>query len=264
MFVVKADGTREGFDERKIIRTCRRAGASKGTAERIAREIRRNSRNGTTTHEIYRMILSLLRKTEKIPSFLFRLREALAELDSVSFELYTKKLMEAYSYKCKWDVIVRGNCVEHQVDVIAEKDGLFLVECKHHRNHHRFCGLGDVLQVQARLEDINDGFRQGKNKYNFKQAWMVTNTKFSDHAKKYAKGRDIILTGWGYKTGGSLERLIRLRKAFPITILKLNAQAKRELLSRQVITLQDLLAADKVVKKLGLDRSVKEAERLLS
>ena len=85
-----------------------RAGASHETAKSIAMEIKQSIKNGATTHEIYKMILSLLRKSEKLPSFLFRLREALSELDSVSFEIYVKKLLEAYGYRCKWDTIIKG------------------------------------------------------------------------------------------------------------------------------------------------------------
>ena len=47
MFVIKADGTKERFDERKIIRTCLRSDANKATAIEIAEEIRKNIADGT-------------------------------------------------------------------------------------------------------------------------------------------------------------------------------------------------------------------------
>ena len=247
IFVTKADGTQERFEKKKIIRTCLRSGTNKETAEYIAEEIRKKVRNGTTTHDIYRMILSFLAKTEKISSFLFRLREALAGLDSVSFELYVKKLLESYGYKCKWNCIIKGKSVEHQVDIIAEKDYLFLIECKHHFNQHRFCGLGNVLQLQARMEDINDGYEIRKNKYNFNYSWIVTNTKFSEHAKKYARAKDIRLTGWGSREF-EIQKLAQRNKVFPITLLKANRNLIKNLLRAEIITLQDLLRSDKTRK----------------
>lgn len=266
MFVIKADGTRQRFEKHKIMRTCLRAGSDKETAEYIAEEIRKKVSDGTTTHDIYKMILSYLAKTEKITAFLFRLREALSQLDSLSFELYVKKLLESYGYKCKWDVIVKGKCVEHQVDIIAQREELFLVECKHHVNPHRFCGLGNVLQLQARTEDINEGYEIRKNKYNFNYSWIVTNTKFSEHAKKYARAKDMRLTGWGSREF-KIQKLAQKNKVFPVTILHANRHVIKNLLRAGIITLQDLLRSAKT-KKLLRPREykilVKQASSLIS
>lgn len=251
MYVIKADGRREEFETGKIIRTCIRAGAKRGEAEAIAGMIKRNIKDGDSTHKIYRMIISELDKREDNTSFLFRLREAAAVLDSISFELYVKAILNADGYTCKWNKIIKGRFVEHQVDLVAEKEGrLYLVECKHHKNHHRFCGLGNVLEVQARLEDIADGFRDRDNRYDFDAAWVITNTKFSDHAKKYAKGRCIRLTGWRSKNF-PLEKMVEEKKVFPITILKAMPLQKK-LLEQKIITLQDL--TEKKIKGISRDK----------
>jgi len=248
VLVVKADGTKELFDERKIIRTCLRSGANKETAIGIAKEIKRNVKEGTTTREIYKMIVSLLMKAEKVPAFLFRLREAMAELDPVSFEVYTKKLLESCGYKCRWNVLVKGKCVEHQVDVIAKRENLFLVECKHHTNQHRLCGLGSVLQVQARLEDVMDGYAKKKNGYDFTHAWIITNTKFSNHAKKYAKAKNILLTGWGTKP--RIVEIAQANKLYPVTLLMANRSVIGKLLHAGIISLHDLLKHEKKASKI--------------
>jgi len=268
MYVIKADGQEEEFQPDKIIKTCLRADASIETAREIAEEISKNLQEGTTTHEIYEMILSGLRKRRDRSSLLFTLRESISKLDSRCFELYAKKILEAHGYKCKWNVIVRGRSVEHQVDIIAADIKMFLVECKHHVNYHRFCSLGNLLQVQARLEDIKDGFRDGKNKYDFDYAWMLTNTKFSEHAKMYAEAKDIRLTGWRYKDEDALESLIQSNKLFPLTILRCSAEMKRYLLNNEIITLKDLMDADmnklKGIEKAKLEGLIRQAEKLLS
>ena len=263
MYVIKADGSREEFQSRKIVSTCVRAGAKREVAEEIATIIMRRIKDGDTTHKIYRMIVAELKKREDKTSFVFTLRESIARMDSLSFELYVKEILEAYGYKCSWNKIIKGRCVGHQVDVIAEKDKLFLVECKHHTNHHRFCGLGNILSVQARLEDIADGFRDRKNKYNFYMAWVVTNTKFSDHAKRYARGKDIRLTGW-YSEEFSLEDMIEKKRIFPITVLRNNISLEKKLLEQGIITLQDLLVKEiKGISKKDLDKLKNQAEKLL-
>ena len=263
MYVVKADGTKEEFQPRKIIRTCMRSGVSRGVAEEIATIIRKSIREGETTHKIYRMIISELAKRENKTSFVFTLRESIARMDSLSFELYVKRILEAYGYRCAWNKIIKGMCVEHQVDMVAEKDKLFLVECKHHMNHHRFCGLGNILGIQARLEDIADGFKHRKNKYNFDMAWVATNTKFSDHAKRYAKGKGIRLTGWHSKEF-SLENMVEEKRIFPITALRDNIYLQKKLLEQGIITLQDLLTKEiKEISKKKIDNLKNQAEKLL-
>lgn len=251
IYVIKADGRKEEFIPRKIVKTCLRSGASRQKAEEIADKIGHRVRNGWTTHRIYQMILAELDKIKDHSSFLFRLREAIAKIEPDKFEIYSKKVLEAHGYKCEWNRLIKGKSVEHQVDVIAKKDKLYLVETKHHINHHRFCGLGVILQVQARLEDIIDGFNAGKNRYNFDIAWVFNNTKFSYHAKKYAKAKNITLTGWGYKGHHALEKLVQSKKIYPVSILKISPKLQKRLFDHNMITLHDIISSKKSRNILG-------------
>lgn len=239
MFVVKADGRKEEFSAQKIVNTCIRSGVSEPVAKSIAKKIASSIQNGITTHKLYQMVLEELEKQDN--GSLFMLRESVANLDPVSFEIFTKKVLEAHGYKCTWNKLIKGMYVEHQVDLIAVKEKSFLIECKRHFNPHRFTGLGICLQVQSRLQDIIDGYRNGKNGYNFDAAWVVTNTKFSDHAKHYAKGIGIRLTGWRYEGQYALDTLIQSKKVLPVTILKTDVSVHRQLLNKKIITLHDLL-----------------------
>ncbi|MEM7819455.1 MAG: ATP cone domain-containing protein [Candidatus Aenigmatarchaeota archaeon] len=267
MFVIKADGSKEEFQPNKIIKTCMRAGTTRSMAEEIANKISKRVRNGWTTHKIYNLILSELEKIDHKSSFLFTLRHAITNLGSFNFEIYAKKILESHGYRCEWNKLINGKCVEHQVDIIAKKDKLFLVECKHHINPHRFCGLGILLQVQARLEDIKDGFAENKNKYNFDFAWIFNNTKFSYHAKKYAEAKRIILTGWGYKKEYALENMAHSKKIYPVTILKAAPDIYKKLLDNEIITLQDLITNKDIEKKIrssDLSNIIKQAENILA
>ena len=260
-YVIKADGRREEFRPEKIERTCLRAGVSRKQAREISKEIEKLVYDGITTRRIYQMVLKKLERIEEIskPAYYYRLRKAMAEIDAESFEKFVKELLACHGFECEWNKIIPGASVEHQVDVVAKKGSdLFLVECKRHVNPHRYCGLGVVLQVEARLEDIKDGYKRSINKYDFTKAWIVTNTKFSEHAKRYAKAKGILLTGWSYprRRRKSLELMIEEKRLFPTTILKASSPVKKRLLKNGYITLFDILISPegRLEKAMGISR----------
>ncbi|HLD48811.1 MAG TPA: restriction endonuclease [archaeon] len=266
MFVTKADGSREEFSAEKIIRTCMRVGVSRQKAEEIEKKIEAIISEGISTHKIYAMINDELDRINTKSSLLFSLRDAIANLDSVSFEIYAGKILSAHGYSCRWNVLIKGEYVEHQVDIIAKKGSeMFLVECKKHFNPHRFCGLGVLLQVNSRLEDIQSGFKKNKNKINFTGCWIFNNTKFSEHAKQYANGKNIRLTGWHYRNEIALEKMIESKKIYPITALKCDISIHRKLMASRIVCVQDLLSANqKTLNSIGVKKVVlKQAKDLL-
>jgi hypothetical protein len=259
MFVVKADGRKEEFSLDKIVQTCLRAGVDRQQSEEIARKVQHNFSEGATTHLIYRFIIDEIDKLGDASVLL--LRESVANLDPVSFEQYITRVLEMHGYQCRWNVNILGRFVEHQVDILAYKEKNFIVECKRHYNPHRFTGLGIVLQVEARLEDIRMGKKKGNNNFEIDEAWIITNTKFSDHAKQYAKGIGVRLTGWKYEEPYSLDRLIEDKKAYPVTILKADPNVIRQLLKRNIFTVPDLVKEQPQVD--NIDILIKQSKALL-
>ncbi len=242
MFVIKFDGRKEIFDKDKIMKTCMNAGVKKDEATAISEKISNRISNGTSTEDIYRMIIDEINAKQ---AMLFRLREAISKLDSQSFEIYVKRILENNGYECTWNKILQGKCIEHQIDIIAEKSGKqYLVECKHHRNHHRYLGLGTALQVQARLEDILD-------KGHACDVWLVTNTKFSEHAKIYSDKKGITTTGWCYKGDLALDKLIHGSKMYPVTLLDASNDTRRKLLASRMITINDIAEEKNAIKIIG-------------
>ena len=259
VFVIKFDGRKEEFQKEKIIRTCLRVGVSDEDARAIAGRIESSVKDGMTTQEIYQNILKELRIVEKKSAVAYSVREMIAHIDPEIFELFVKKLLEAYGYQCEYSKLVEGLCVEHQVDIIAKKDGDDLVECKRHSNPHRFCGLGTCLQVQARLEDIRDGFASGKNKENFRSAWIITNTKFSEHAKRYAQAKQIMLTGWNFPYEASFASMIDEKKFYPVSALSAKKPVICALFSHSLVTIHDI--SEKSLAEAGIEQ--KAAKSLL-
>jgi hypothetical protein len=132
----------------------------------------------------------------------YQIRETIANIDPTIFEHLVAEILKLKNYQTQWNVMVTGKCTQHQVDVIARKENkLHMVEVKHHSNPHRECGLGEVVELWGRLIDISQA--QGQEGWvDFQTACLVTNSKFSDHAKNFAKCRGICLLGWRYDSVG--------------------------------------------------------------
>ena len=243
--VTKPDGRIVPFSKEKIAETCIRIGVEPKKARQIADWVQRTAPDRSSTRDIYEMVLKRIEQVSEKAGGKFRLREGIADMDPESFELYSSKILEMHGWKTVWNKVLDGASVDHQVDVIASKGKeTWLIECKRHFNPHRWTGLGVMLQVQARLEDLQAGYAEKKKTqhYNFTGAWIWTNTKFSNHAKQYAKAKDIRLTGWRSGEHG-LEKLVEAVKAFPVTLLKVDTATKSRLLEARLITLKDIVMA---------------------
>ncbi len=256
IFVTKFDGTRQPYNRRKILRTCLRTGISREKAESIVRQVESHIYDGIRTKEILKMTLKLLEKEDRTYSSKYILRQALSELDPrfSSFEKFVELLFKEQGYKTWWNQIVQGKTIEHQIDVVVEKGDAFLIEVKHHRNPHRFCGLGVILQNWARLLDIRDKTDKYKN------IWIVTNTKFSDHAIKFAKAKGIFLMGWKHPHERGLETIIDRKAIYPVTVLKTKRKIKERLLSEGIIQVFQIISESDKLKKLFSKTTVKNLQ----
>jgi len=269
VYIIKADGSLRQFSFKKLVSSVKRSGANTVMANEIARIVIDKLPPKVTTNQIYDLIYKEL-KGAKMHSTaqVYSLRRSLSDLQPEEWEKYTAKVFSYYGYTTEWNKIIPGASVEHQVDVIATKDNKqWLIECKHHYDFHNDTGLGEILRVQARLEDIQDGYKKKTTKYNFYGAWLFVNTKFSDHAKRYAAAKNIILSGWRYPNQYSLERLIQDQSVFPVTILNIDKKTKNFLLHNGIFTVQEILDMPTNLKKI-LDQKkyiklVKQVDTLL-
>ena len=254
VYVIKINGEKAPFDKSKVVRTCQRAGVSKEKAERIAAEVEASIYDGITTKKILKMVLERLEREHPKHSAKYQLRDAISKLDPEEheFERYISKLFKAHGYKTQWDKIIEGECIEHQIDVIAEKDGKkWLLECKHHTNPHRMCGLGTVMTTWAVIDDIR---RAGDD---YENIWLIVNTKFSEHAVRYANAKNLILMGWNYPEGGSLRRMIESKRMEPITILDMKPAVRNRFSKAGILLLSELIEtpSDELQRKTGLKRN---------
>ena len=248
-------------------------GASQETAEAIADEIESKLYNGISTRRILQMIYSRLKKHKPVMKLQIDLRRSLSLLRSApDFERFIQLLLREHGYEVTPNQIIRGRCVEHEVDAVARKNGrTCIVEVKHHYRYHTPTSL-DVSRIsRAVYEDLTEGHELGLNSLKVDYAMIVCNTKLSDHAKRYADCRGISHIGWSSPPNRDLQTMIEEKKLYPVTLLKgLNAANRDKLTSNNVILLRQLAEANTAelrrqtgVSKEKLGSMVDEARTIL-
>jgi HJR/Mrr/RecB family endonuclease len=274
VYVTKFDGTQQPFDRNKVVKTCLRMGATKAAAESIADEVEARIYDGIETKKVLQMVYKLLRKHKPSVKHQVDLRKALSLLGSApDFERFIQLLLAEHGYRVTPNQIVRGRCVEHEVDAVATRDGkTCIVEVKHHNHYHTRTNL-DVSRIsRAVFEDVTEGYELGLNRLKVDYAMIVCNTKLTEHAKRYAECRGIRHIGWSSPANSDLQTMIEEKQAYPITFIKgLNAANRRMLTSNGIVLLKQLTESNpkKLRRRTGISRDKLEsllagAEAILS
>ncbi len=243
IWVTKADGTKQQFERQKIVNTCLRMRISRKVAEAIADEVEKRVYDGIATRKILQMVFTQLRKQKPAFSHRINLRRAISLLRPMpDWEHYVQLLLTELGYAVTPNQIVRGRCVEHEIDAIARRgEDTVLVEIKHHYKHHTPTSLDVCRGIRATFEDLTEGFDRGFHSFPFTQAMIVCNTKFSNHARQYAHCRGIAHIGWNAPSGSGLDHLIEEKMFQPITLIRgLDRETAKKLGDAGVLLLRQL------------------------
>jgi hypothetical protein len=216
--IIKASGDIETFKKIKIEKTILKAGGSKDLAKKVANQVSKKIHKGTTTNEILKLTLKLLKEDPPV-ALKYNLKRAIMSLGphGFTFEKYFSQLLKNYDYETQVGKIFRGKATYHEVDILAKrKKERFMIECKYHNKVGNHTNSKVAMYTYARYLDLHNN---PKNK--IKKGWLVTNTKCTPHAIQYAKGVGLKITSWEYASKGekSLQKLIMIKKLYPITIL---------------------------------------------
>jgi hypothetical protein len=260
--IIKANGDKEPFLENKVRESLKRAGANQEVVNKILVNLIGKLHSGMTTKEIYSQVFGLFNEYQSGHGFHYGLKNALMALgpSGYPFEKFIAKLFEHLGYQTQTQVIIKGKCIEHEVDVVIVKENLkALVECKFHNRQGVKSRSKDVLYTQARFEDI-------KAIGDYQEAWLVTNTKLTQNAINYGLCQGMKLLAWGYPQGESLERLIDVNQLYPVTCLSfLQNQELHALIQNDLIICQDLIKEpEKKLTDLGLSSKALAGLRSLS
>lgn len=240
VLIVKSTGEKELFDIRKLRASLVRAGSSKISTDLIADHILKEVRDGMNTGEIYAHAFSLLRQYEKPVALKYSIRRAVMELgpSGFPFEKFIAELFKARGFEAENNILAKGECAEHEIDMMAWNDSRFIVaEAKFHNEIGLKSDLKVALYVKARFEDLKKTiFNLNGKERNFDDAYLITNTKFTSPAIDYAKCSGLSLIGWNYPDTGNLHNMIEDFNLHPITAMTtLTLSEKKDLLSQGIV-----------------------------
>lgn len=261
MQVKKYSGLQEPFNRDKLCSSLINAGVSHKKAKQVCTIVEGKLKPGDSTTKVFRAALRTLVKDDIEASARYGLHRAVDSLGPAGFlfEQYVEALLQAHGYHTRQGIMMRGECVTHEIDVYAEKGGLkYLVEAKYRNRHSIKTHIDQVMYADARLMDIQRrAEKQNKNPDDYTM-WVITNTRFTSNAIKYANCRGVKLVGWNYpKKESNLEQMIIRKKMYPITVLPSLTQIARDAFAEHnMILAQDLLpySRDDLVKQIGISR----------
>jgi hypothetical protein len=255
--IIKADGEKEIFSGEKLFGSLTRAGAKSDIAHGIVSHIEREVRDGMTTHDIYKHAFYLLHRTEKPLALRYSLKRSVMEFgpSGFPFERFIGAIWKKKGYNVEFDKIVQGHCAEHEVDVIAYNDkSLTMMEVKFHNQYGVKSDLKVVLYVKARIDDLmNSAFRYGEKDRKLDEGILVTNTKFTTTAIRYAECQGLRIIGWNYPAKGNLEDLIYESGLHPITsLVSLTVTEKKNLMTNGIVLCNTLVEDQSALRAMGI------------
>lgn len=275
MLITKANGEQEEFNADKLHESLTRAGASHDVTREIIDHIEKELTPGITTSEIYRHAFEVLKRYDKEPiAARYSLRRAIMDLgpSGFAFESLLAEIYAAKGYTTEIGAHLKGKCVEHEVDVVAEKpDELAVVEAKFHNSLGFKTDLKVALYIHARAQDLEaaqyDGRGKGKKNASF---FLITNTKFTRNAIHYGKCAGLPMIGWNYPRSGqgNLQDMIDETGLHPLTCLStLGTNNKRDLFKQGIVLCRDIKGNRERLKSMGLsdgetDKILEEADML--
>ncbi len=243
--IIKSTGEEQSFSKKKLCASLEHAGAPKKLADTICKRVEEHINPGASTSKIYREALRYLVKENRELAARYSIRRGVAALGPAGFvfEQYVETILQAYGFTTKRNVMMKGECVTHEVDVMAMKDGVhYFLEMKYHNQVGIRTHINTVMYAYARLLDISAGLAKKEKDTHEHKMWLITNTKFTDTSIKYANCKGVILTGWDYPEGNSLEDMIEYKKLYPVTVLpSISGAMLEELAKKNIILAQDLL-----------------------
>lgn len=256
--ITKRNGEKVPFNVQKLIDSLDRSGASVEDIEKVIGEVAKNLVDGISTRKVYQMAYGILRKKSQQAAGKYRLKKAIFELGPTGypFERFVGELLKNQGYKVEVGIIVQGHCVQHEVDVVAEKDDRkYMIECKYHRDASKKSDVKVSLYIHSRFQDVEKQWnKKPEESQRFHQGWIVTNTRFTEDAIQFGKCAGMNLIAWDYPAKGNLRQRIDQSGLHPVTALQTLTKAEKQgLLDMDLVLCQNI---DKeALVKIGIRES---------
>lgn len=268
ILITKADGEQEAYDPSKLDSSLARAGAGAQIRARVLAHVEQELKPNMTTEEIYRHAFEILRREESSPvAARYSIKRAVFALgpSGFPFEQFLAEILRAHGWSAKTGVALTGRCAPHEVDVLAEKGGRRVgIEAKFHNEPGGKTDIKDALYVYARYEDLKKAPDVSSR---VDEGWLVTNTRFTMNAIRYAQCSNLTLLGWDYPHDRGLLAMIEEARVHPLTCLTtLSEGEKHSLLDNKIVLCKNVqtshLLEEYGVKPGRIPFVLEEAQRL--
>ena len=265
--IIKSSGEKVKFSLEKLRTSLKRTGANNTIVNQILDKVRDELYQGISTKEIYNRAFALLKKNKSHLASKYKLKKAIYELGPTGFpfERFVSAILNYSGYKTEVGRILQGQCVSHEIDIIALKNKeAAVIECKFHGEQGLKCNVKIPLYINSRYQDVKTNWDKGLNmETTLIQGWVVTNTRFTQDALQYGNCIGLYLLSWDYpKNNGLKDRIDRLG-LYPITVSTLLTNREKQfLLSRDVVLCRELIQDNFYLDHLGV--SEKRKDRILN
>ncbi len=251
--IIKSTGAAEKFSPIKLHNSLRHCGLPVNKTKSIVQEVTRHVKKGSTTKEIYSKAFKLVRNESSIAAIHYSLKRAILDLgpSGHAFEHLVSKYFEELGYSTQVGVLLGGEFVKHEVDVIAQTSSeKYYVECKFHNQVGKKNDIKIALYVKARWDDLKAG-EDGSNLLGF---YLASNTAFTKDVLDYAAGTGLRLLGLNAPKDEPFIEKIKRYNLYPVTSLRrLKKYVKAELIKSNIVTCKQLLNEKAFLLELGLD-----------
>lgn len=256
VWITKADGEREPFDPHKLDSSLARAGAHTDSRAHIVARVESQLKDGMRTEDIYTHAFDMLR-TDAMPAVAARysIKRAVFALgpSGFPFEQFIAEILKAHGWTTQTGVELTGRCAPHEVDVLARKgDRTIGIEAKFHNEPGGKTDIKDALYVHARYEDLS---RSPEKSSRIDEGWLVTNTRFTRNAIRYAQCSNLTLLGWDYPRRRGLLEMIEEVRVHPLTALTTLSDSEKHRLMEHNIVLCKSIQSPHLLQEYGVKPS---------
>lgn len=263
--VRKASGELVPYNPQKVKESLKRAQVAPPTINTILAALDTYVTDGMTTKQVYDRVHALLKEVDRPRASAYNLKQAIMDLgpSGYPFEKFIAGVLAKLGYDTATNQILAGRCITHETDIIASREGIrYMIEAKFHNSPGTKTDAQSLLYTKARFDDVRAAWEattDGMNEVH--RAWVITNTKLTTEAVKYAKCVGIDVTGWDYPTGLSLRRLMTDSNIYPITsLLSLSETQKHDLIAQNKVLCGDIFdLSEEEIQRKGLQNALHEA-----
>ena len=268
----KSSGEEVPFDPAKLRRSLSRSGADEATISEVMDAVQVQLYEHIPTNKIYKSAFQMLKRHSKGAAARYKLQKAIIELgpSGYPFEQYIGAIYKSKGYHVEVGTILEGECVTHETDVLAKRGNeILIIECKFHSTPSHKNDVKVPLYVHARFNDIKKRMTAGEDQTSSKiECRIITNTRFTSDAIRYAACSGIILTGWEFPEKDNLRNMIDSSGLHPVTCMtSLQRNEKSALLGHNIVLCKDLFSHTSVLQEIRVRPSriatiMKEMETL--